>query len=108
MLPGPPPPGSHPGRRQVSRPKVKHRPLLERLEDRQLLATTGRLEGVIETFERAALLGPHPLNALKKAPKPTINASIIAGPGADGSVTVSGKTYPKAKVKLDIGGDGSA
>ena len=58
----------------------------------------------------ARLLHPGGVEILKKpkpAPKPKITAIVAAGPNATGAVTVTGKTYAKAKVKVDVGANGS-
>src|SRR4051794_29456869 len=81
---------------------------LEPLEARQLLATDVLSSKVANAALAAALFDPHQdLHALKKAPKPAMTAPVVAGPDALGAVTVSGRTRAKAKVKLDIGADGS-
>src|SRR5581483_11808757 len=75
---------------------------------RQLLtAGSGRDE-----VHSALALGPLHLAGVealkaKKTPKPQITATVTAGPTSSGSVTVSGKTFAKAKVTLDIGANGS-
>jgi hypothetical protein len=42
-----------------------------------------------------------------KPAAPAITAGVTAGPDANGSVTISGQTYPRAKVSLDLQADGT-
>src|SRR5436309_1208666 len=91
--------------RRRLRLKLNQRPLLEPLESRELL-TIGTASEIEGTLKAAGLLGAHPIHELKKkVPKPAIKAAVTAGPDAAGSVTVSGTTYPKAKVTLDVNAD---
>src|SRR4051794_23165782 len=102
MSSGPAPRGSSGnGRpdRSRSRLKLKHRPLVESLEGRQLLATFGYSDAIAAALKRAGLFAAHPLHELKKTvPKPAITAVVVSGPDATGAVTVAGRTYPRAKV----------
>jgi hypothetical protein len=90
------------------RSRLRLRSSLEPLEVRQLLATDGLSSKLGHAALAADLFDPHQdLHALKKAPKPAMTASVVVGPDTRGAVTVSGQTRAKAKVKLDIGADGS-
>jgi hypothetical protein len=83
--------------------------LTEHLEERTLLTASGRNE-VAEAVLAARRFDPGAVEALKAkpAPKPNITATVTAGPGASGVVTISGKTYPKAKVTLQIVSTGAS
>lgn len=93
----------------ASRPRRRrgYRPGAELLEARTLLATAALLGAISEGQWVASLLEPNPLQTLKKTPKPGITASVVSGPDANGLVTVAGKTYARAKVKLQVGATGS-
>ncbi len=98
---------SHPANHRRSRTGRRHQPLLEPLEPRTLLAIDVFTNVIGEGKAVASLLEPPQLHTLKKTPKPAITASVISGPDSNGLVTVAGKTYARAKVKLDIGANGS-
>jgi RHS repeat-associated protein len=82
--------------------------VFEPLEARTLLATGKRLDELVAGpitpgwFEDSALLA-----LAKKAPKPAITANVSAGPSSSGSVTITGKTYAKAKVVLENASTGA-
>ncbi len=99
---------SHPANHSRSRTRRKLQPLAETLEARTLLATDAITNALGHGKSIVSFLDPTQLEALKlkKTPKPAITASVVSGPDANGVVTVAGKTYAKAKVKLDIGATG--
>jgi hypothetical protein len=81
----------------------KYRLLMESLEARTLLtAAVGRDD--VRAALRAGLVLPGGVEALKAkpAPKPNITAAVTAGPSSSGLVTISGKTYAKASVTLQV------
>ena len=81
-----------PGRRPLS-----WRPIVEYLEDAQLLSRSSEIHD-----ELLLVL------AAKKVPKPLVlHVNIKMPPGADSTTIVGGKLTAKAKVKLDLGADGS-
>src|SRR4051794_14152835 len=91
-----------------TRRSLRLRLALEPLEARQLLATAGKVGPA--ALAAALSAPPQALHARKKPPKPVnpaTPATVTAGPDANGSVTLSGKTYPKAKVNLDLQANGT-
>jgi RHS repeat-associated protein len=93
-----------------NRNRIRILPVLESLESRQLLATglTSSKFG-ISIFPSEVL---NPFEDLakpkKKPPKSAISVTGIAGPSSSsGIVTLSGKTDARAKVRLDLGANGS-
>jgi hypothetical protein len=102
-------PSEHAAARCRRRTRRVYLLLLERLEDRTLLAARALKGALGEGPPVADLFEPAQLHVLKakKTPKPAISAAVTAGPSASGSVTVAGKTYPKAKANLAIGTSGS-
>jgi hypothetical protein len=80
------------------------------LEHRQLHAVDARPSNIHSIPEPVHLSGDHPLRALARVTKPArsaITAVVAAGPDANGSVTITGQTYRRAKVSLDIQADGT-
>jgi hypothetical protein len=80
------------------------------IERRQLLATDPQ-PAEIKSIPMAVRLSDHPpLRALTRVHKPAkraITAVVTAGPDANGSVTISGRSYPGANVSLDLQADGT-
>jgi hypothetical protein len=61
-------------------------------------------------FRHTFAVGYHPRQAPKTVPVPgksALTAAVTRRPDANGSVTISGKTYPKANVTLDPQTDGA-
>ena len=61
-------------------------------------------------FHHTFAVGYHPHQAPKTVPLPgksALTAAVTRRPDANGSVTISGKTYPKANVTLDAQTDGA-
>jgi hypothetical protein len=83
----------------------------DHLEHRPLFATAPP-PSVINSIPTAGRHFDRPrLTALKGMPKPVqpaITAAVTAGPDAIGSVTISGRTYRRAKVSLDLQANGSS
>ena len=81
---------------------------VESLEERVLLSRlldTGDLPGV----HKSAIVShaARPMKA-KPKPKPTITLSVVGGPDANGFTQISGHTYAKAKVAIDVNPTGSS
>jgi hypothetical protein len=81
---------------------LKHR----HLEHRQVHATAPQPSGTHSNLKAVGFSGHDPLRALAKVPNPAISAAVT-GPDANGSVTISGRTYRRAKVSLDLQADGT-
>ena len=98
-------PGISPRPRRSQRRNAKHTPrVLEALEERRLLATNARPDQLEVDWRAVSLAGLLAIEAhKKKAPPPAITALLIAGPNASGQTTISGKTYAKATVTLQVG-----
>jgi hypothetical protein len=80
------------------------------VEHRHLHATDPRRSHIRSIPMPVYLSGDHPLRALTRVPKPArpaITAMVATGPDANGSVTITGQTYRRAKVSLDIQADGT-
>lgn len=90
------------------RNRIRLLPAVEALEERRLLAVEPVLSRIANL--RAAFEHFDPFQNLealkkKKLPKPTITA-MATTPNASGLVTITGKTFGRAMVKLDVGADG--
>ena len=85
---------------------------MENVEERTLLTAGVLATSVTEGPRAAGLFDPGGLETLKRKPKPppkpNITATVTAGPSASGLVTVTGKTYAKAKVTLEFVATGAA
>jgi hypothetical protein len=82
---------------------------LEHLESHQLLVAAPQQVEISSIPKAVHLSVHHPLKTLEasKPEKPTITAAVTAGPRANGSVTISGRTFPKARVSLALQADGT-
>jgi hypothetical protein len=76
-------------------------------EHRHVHPTTQRPHRVHSFQEPLRNFDPPPIRALARVPKSTITAVVAAGPDANGSVTITGQTYRRAKVGLDLQADGT-
>jgi hypothetical protein len=81
---------------------------LEHLESRRLLAAAPQQVEISSIPKAVHLSAHHPLLTLEapKPVKPAITAAVT-GPHANGSVTFSGRTFPKAKVSLVLQAGGT-
>jgi hypothetical protein len=76
-------------------------------EHRPVHPTTPRPHRAPSIPEPLTNFDPIPIRALARVPRSAITAVVTAGPDADGSVTITGQTYHRAKVSLDLGADGT-
>src|SRR5690349_17532214 len=104
--------------------RTARRPTLETLEDRRLPSRgmpdlapalgTIRCEVALEELAarpvpggRVATHSAGLVLVAKKVKTPTFPAGAQGAPDASGRVTIAGKVAPRAKVKVDVGADGS-
>jgi hypothetical protein len=83
---------------------------LGHLGTRQLFASVWRPSQMSSLQETARHLGPPPIRALMMVPRPgipAITAAVTAGPDSNRAFTISGRTYPWARVGLDLQADGT-
>jgi hypothetical protein len=110
---------SHPHRSSAHRRSRSAQPRIESLESRTLLDHGARpalfapLFAYLETrpwLTRPSGLDEAPVAVpkVRKPPQPIVlPLTLVQPPAADGTTTVAGTTTPRAKLKLDVGADGS-